>query len=524
MSNKTNLFLLLFLFLLCSFLYLYNLDARDFWAPDEGDFAQIAKELDNNYIVPHLNNKPCGEKPPLFYYMIKLSSKIFHVLKDEISMRIPSGAFAIGGILFFFITLKNFFNIPLAIISSCILLSNPLYYWQARYLQVDMIFSVLLFSSLLFFFWFYKTKKIIFYYLCFICLALAFMAKGPISVVLAVPVIVIFLFLQKNIRLLLVKETVVGIIIFIAIVVPWYLLVYYKEGLPYLYENIIRQNFIRFFDAWSHKRPFYYYFTTLPLDFFPWSIFLPMGIYIAFTEYKKNPYVIFFLVWFIWMFLFFSLSSGKISKYMLPLLPSLSLLSSLSFLKDKSRYNLIALIFFLVLQLILAGFFFLYKLHIYPEFFIERIIIGILCVALAFAIYFFLKHRSMKKVFIAIFIFMITLFSIGNLSVYAKWNNYKSPKAFCENIKPYVQKGIPWVYYGSMRGVYIYYIGSFAHHIDEHDIKKLEKFKGRMDNFFILTRNRNLEEIHNTLGKVEILLKERIGDTIMVFCRYIKGN
>jgi len=516
--------ILLSLILLCSFLYLYNIGARDFWAPDEGDFAQIVKELDNNYIVLHLNNTPYGEKPPLFYYMAKLSSRIFSSLKDEISLRIPSAIFAMGGILFFFLTIKNFFNQSVAIISSSILLSSPLYYWQARYLQVDMVFSVLVSCSLLCFFWFHNNKKKVFFYLHVISMALAFLTKGPVAILLIIPIIIIYLVLQKNIRLLFHKETAIGIFIFIAITIPWYLLVYFREGFPYLYENIVRQNLTRFFEAWSHKRAFYYYFTTLPLDFFPWSIFLPMGIYITFTEYKKNHPVLYFLIWFVWMFLFFSLSSGKISKYMLPLLPSIALISTFPFFKEKSQYNRYVLFVFIAVLFILSGLLFFFKLSQHREFFLERIIAGILCLATGVLVYIFLRKDAIKKAFITIFIFMFFLYGIGNTSVYAKWNEYKSPRFLCEKIKTYIAQGAPWIFYGSMRGVYIYYTGSFAIHIDEHNVQRLKEMKDRLGTFFILTRNRDIDEINNAIGKVHILLKEKVGDTVMVFCHYVKAN
>ncbi|HNS15108.1 MAG TPA: hypothetical protein PKM08_07225, partial [Syntrophorhabdaceae bacterium] len=68
--------------IISAILFLYNAGSRDFWAPDEGDFAQIVKELDGNFIVPHLNGKPYGEKPPLFYYLNYLSAKVFSPLTD----------------------------------------------------------------------------------------------------------------------------------------------------------------------------------------------------------------------------------------------------------------------------------------------------------------------------------------------------------------------------------------------------------------------------------------------------------
>ena len=170
---------LLAICVICSVLFFLNPQSRDFWAPDEGDFAQIARELPDNPVVPHLNGKPYGEKPPLFYYITFLSKIVFRSTSDEVSLRFPSGLFALLGIIFFFVTIRKFFDHHKALLAACILLSTPLYYWQARYLQVDMVFSVFVSSCLLFFFWFYNTRKEYLIYLSFLFLAFAFLTKGP---------------------------------------------------------------------------------------------------------------------------------------------------------------------------------------------------------------------------------------------------------------------------------------------------------------------------------------------------------
>ncbi len=109
---------------------------------------------------------------------------------------------------------------------------------------------------------------------------------------------------------------------------------------------------------------------------------------------------------------------------------------------------------------------------------------------------------------------------IANISVYEKWNQYKSPKPMCDRIKPFVRDGTPWVYYGSMRGIYIYYIGTFAIPVDEHKTEELKKLKGELREFFILTRKRDIKEVSDTLIDVNQLFEEKIGDTVMVFAHY----
>jgi 4-amino-4-deoxy-L-arabinose transferase-like glycosyltransferase len=379
-STRTAKIAFVLILAVSALLFLTNLGGRDFWAPDEGDFAQIVKELDNDLVVPHLNGETYGEKPPLFYYAVFACAKIFRWLPDEASMRLASSFAAIAVIVVFFLILKARFGLARTLYATAILGLTPLFYWQARYLQVDMAFSAALVAALLTFFQYMETGRKVWYYLFFVCLALAFMTKGPLSVALAAPVIVLYCATERRWGAFLNRHTCPGILLFIAIVLPWYLAVYAREGFPYLYENILRQNFLRFFDAWSHKRPFYYYFTTLPLDFFPFSLFLPLGLYVAVRNWKTDWRTRFFTLWFAWFFFFLSLSSGKISKYMLPALPALAVIVSGTITDAKSIYNRIV---FAVTAGVFAALgigLLVYRTSLYSEFLPERIILGSLAV------------------------------------------------------------------------------------------------------------------------------------------------
>lgn len=516
-SSKTFTILIL---AACCLLFLTGLGARDFWAPDEGDFAQIVKELDNDLVVPHLNNSAYGEKPPLFYYVVFAFAKTFPFLPNETSMRLASSMAAIVIIMFFFLVVSRSFGTRRAVTGSIMLALTPLFYWQARYLQVDMVFSAALVLALLSFFQFMESARKGYYYLFFVMLALAFMTKGPLAVALAIPVVLFYCASEKKLPLLLGKHTWLGLIAFLLIVVPWYLAVYIREGLPYLYENILRQNFLRFFDAWSHKRPFYYYFTTLPLDFFPWSLFLPMGLYMAVKGWGKDRGMRFFSIWFVWFFFFLSLSSGKISKYMLPALPALSVIVSGCIEDEKTRYNKIVFPILGAVFCALGILLFTFRTSLYTEFHLERIILGSLGLLSGILIFVCVGMRRVRAAFACVAIFMALAYMTGNISIFGKWNHYKSPRPMCEKIKALAGEKTPWVYYGSMRGVYVYYTGRFAVHIDEHDTAQLRKFAANEKEFFLLSRSRDAGEVESAVPGIRVRFEERIGGTDMALFHF----
>jgi 4-amino-4-deoxy-L-arabinose transferase-like glycosyltransferase len=77
----------------------------------------------------------------------------------------------------------------------------------------------------------------------------------------------------------------------------------------------------------GHRQPVYYYLTTLPADFLPWTIFAIPAL-IARWPYRlalKDVSSQLCLCWFMAILLFFTISDTKRDLYLLPLLPTLAL-------------------------------------------------------------------------------------------------------------------------------------------------------------------------------------------------------
>ncbi len=504
-------------------LFFTNIGMRDFWAPDEGDFGQIVRELPDNPVVPHLNGKAYAEKPPLFYYATFLSRKIFTFSSDEGAMRMMTALFALAGALFLFFALRHL-RTGSSLLATLILVTSPLYYWQARYLQVDMIFSVFVSGTLLFFLLYWQGRNPFLLYCTAFCGGLAFMTKGPLALVLTAPVMAGHILVSGKPRAVGVKTALLSLLIFLCVVLPWYGAVWWKEGAAYLYENVIRQNVTRFFDAWSHKRPFYYYFTTLPLDFFPWSLFLPFGIYGAVKRVRSDAVARYLLLWAVWMFLFFSLSSGKISKYLLPFLPAAAAMTAFGFMEGKTPYHSLIVNLLSFLLCAAAGFLLFYRTDLYPEFTVQRFVMAFFALAAAVTLFLGGRKKDLKTVTVVLVLFLTASYLMANLSVYRALNRYKSPRIMAEEIRLHLRDGTPWAYYGSFRGVYVYYVGTKALHVDEHDTAGLARLGREVPRFYLLTRKRDAAEVESVFGKVTPVVESRIGDTEMVLILVERGG
>ncbi len=505
----------------CCALFFTNLGGRDFWAPDEGDFAQIVKELDNDLVVPHLNGEAYGEKPPLFYYAVFACAKLFRWLPDEASMRLASSFAAIAVIVVFFLTLKARFGLTRTLHATAILGLTPLFYWQARYLQVDMVFSAALVVALLFFFTFMETERKASYYLFFICLALAFMTKGHS---------------QRGARrarhhLYCASEKMghrqpalpaSASSLFIAIVLPWYLPCMPARVFP-TSTNILRQNFCGSSAPGATRGPFTTILQRSP-GFFPFSLFLPLGLYAAVRNWKTDRSTRFFTLWFVWFFFFLSLSSGKISKYMLPALPALAVIVSGNDHRHESIYNRIAFGVTAGVFAALGMGLIVYRTSLYGEFLPERVILGSLAICAGFLVFLSMRHHRARAAFVSIAAFMALAYMTGNISIFEKWNRYKSPKPMAQKIRALAGDTVPWVYYGSMRGVYVYYVGRLAVHVEEHDVAGLKDLASRRREFYILTRGRDADEVTGALPGAVVETEDRIGDTAMVLFKFTRED
>src|SRR5260370_18311969 len=85
--------------LLAAILYLPGLGRPALWEPDEGRYAEIAREMvvSGDYVTPRDDFELYFEKPPLVYWANAASIKIFGA--NEFSVRLPAALLRIGQII-----------------------------------------------------------------------------------------------------------------------------------------------------------------------------------------------------------------------------------------------------------------------------------------------------------------------------------------------------------------------------------------------------------------------------------------
>ena len=352
---------ILFLLGFCFIIYFINLGRWDLWNPDEPRYAQVAKEMVNggDWVLMHYNGKNYGNKPPLFFWLIALSSYLWQGF-TSFSVRFPPALFGTLTVLLTFLIGKALYSSRTGFLSGLILATSVEFAYISTRADTDSTLTFFTTASLFCFLRWYQyspprldceskrpsplsigesevvrggwikkeSGRNLLIYGFYIGMALATLVKGPVGFILPLLVSLIYLATQRDWKGIKRMRLLPGMLLMIAIVLAWYAPAVWKGGKDFLNQTLMVHTIDRFATGWSKVRPFYYYLYNFPADFMPWVLFLPAALVYGFSKevFEKRKEFLFLLVWFVVIFLFFSLSKGKRPLYLLPLYPAASLM------------------------------------------------------------------------------------------------------------------------------------------------------------------------------------------------------
>jgi 4-amino-4-deoxy-L-arabinose transferase-like glycosyltransferase len=310
-------------------LFLPGIGGRDLWNPDEPRYAEVAREMraGGDWLVPHLNGRIYAEKPPLLFWMIGAASFATGEV-DEVAARLPSLLSAIVALYALFGIARRFFDRRVAWAAVLVFATSGRILWQARVGQIDMLLLACVTLAMYGFVRGWVDGRRSGYRLFFVAAGLGTLAKGPVGLLPPLLSILLFAWLARERGRLREMGLGTGLAIWAGIVLLWLVPAAIAGGEDYLRTILFKQNVQRFADPWHHLKPFWYYLTTIPADFFPWTFFLPGALWVGWrrsTEGERRGYL-FALSWIVATVLFFSISPAKRTVYVLQMFPALALL------------------------------------------------------------------------------------------------------------------------------------------------------------------------------------------------------
>jgi 4-amino-4-deoxy-L-arabinose transferase-like glycosyltransferase len=353
---------------------------------------------------------------------------------------------------------------------------------------------------------------------------------GPVNLVMPGLVIFLYLLVMKDLRHLRHLRLGWGILIFLAITAPWYVVVSLQKG--YAFDLLIKTNISRYFHTWTHEQPFYYYLINLPWAFAPWSLFLPGAFHLAFSRRSLDDRkaLRFLLVWAIGLFVFFSLSQAKRNEYLLGIYPALALLvgylgdQAVRFWPDKYYRKTIvipAIIILAFLTLATVGLPVTIGI-LFKEWFLAAIGVSVITGLFAILLYVAWRRNQSRRLILlpAAFILVFTLYAVHVLV--PKLEFHKSPRPFCVEIAKRLEKGGKWAMYKFYRAAYVYYTDSFCKVLDSEN--DLRAFLDQPTLSLVVMKETQYTSLSDALrAETRLVFKQRVGHRAMVLISNGKG-
>ncbi len=325
---------MLLLGLLCLGLFGLRLGSSTLPNPDESRYAEIPREMlaTGDWVTPRLNGVNYFEKPPLVYWTVAASQRLFGA--NEWAIRAIPALFALGGVLLTYATARRLYGRDAGLAAGVVLATALLYFGLARILLLDMVVSVLMSAALFCFILGVEEpagarRRWLFYGL-YASMALATLTKGLIGFLVTGAVMFLWLLVFNQWRRLRPFYLPTGALLFLALAAPWHVLAALRNE-TWVHRYFVFEHWQRFTSpAAGRGGPWWYFIPIVLVGLFPWCGFLWPALRSAlrggWAARQANANAWFFATWAGFIFLFFSLSHSKLPPYILPVFPPLAVL------------------------------------------------------------------------------------------------------------------------------------------------------------------------------------------------------
>ncbi|HNP22989.1 MAG TPA: glycosyltransferase family 39 protein [Panacibacter sp.] len=320
-SNTYKPFHFLLLLTLLAVVLLFRLGATPIYILDEVKNAQCAKEMmhNNNLVVPTFNGELRTDKPPLHYFFMIVSYKVFG--ETEFAARFFS---VVMGLLTVFVTFfytKRHSNAFHGFCAALVLACSTHFLFEFRLSVPDpyLIFFITLglFSG----FTWLQESKVVQLYLAAFALGMATLAKGPVALALPGLCLLVWVVITKKWKTAFTWHLIPAFLLLCVVTIPWYYAVDKATDGAWTKGFFIDNNLNRFSDPQEGHGGFF--FVTLLfvlIGLLPFMSFLG-GVVKERKALLKNDLVKFGSIVVLAFVVFFSVSSTKLPNYPMPCYP-----------------------------------------------------------------------------------------------------------------------------------------------------------------------------------------------------------
>ncbi|BAO86279.1 glycosyltransferase family 39 protein [Caballeronia cordobensis] len=350
---------LILLILALAIVWFAPLGLRHLVPSDEGRYAEMAREMfvTGDWITPRYNGYKYFEKPPLQTWANALTFAWFGI--GEWQARLYTALTGFAGVLLVGYTGTRVFNAMTGFAAAVILATCPYWNLMGHFNALDMGLSFWMELTLCALLLAQRpglsTRHVrLWMWLCWAGMGAAVLSKGLVGLILPGAVLVLYSLVSRDWALWRRLYIGSGVIVFLIVTAPWFVLVQMKNPEFFDFFFIVQQ-FRRYLTPEQNRPGAWYYFVpVLLVGFLPWlSIAFRSVRHGLKTPRQPNGFapVTMLLVWSAFIFLFFSASHSKLLSYVLPIAPALALVIGLylpSLTKSRYRMHLIGYAVFLI--------------------------------------------------------------------------------------------------------------------------------------------------------------------------------
>lgn len=304
-----------------------GLEASTIWDANEAFYAETPRQMvrSGDYVNPTFNGAPRFNKPVLSYWIVAGFYQVFGISVWAERVAIAVGALGIAAAAF--VIARVLWSVRAAWIAALVILSAPRVVFFARRIFID-VWITLFMSLVLMFFVLAEARprhRRRYLLLMYAAAGLGVLTKGPVAIALPALAFGLYLLIERRLRDIPRMHLLPGALIVIAIVAPWYAMVYAEHGWGHIREFFIGENIGRYAETVGEQdRPFLFYLPVLLTELFPWAIFVPAALWAAVRA--KRPLVRLLLAWIAVIVLVFTFSSTKQDLYIFPIAAALAAL------------------------------------------------------------------------------------------------------------------------------------------------------------------------------------------------------
>lgn len=296
-------------------LYLYDLSGVGLLSTDEPRYVAVGRAMfqSGDWITPRLWGSPWFEKPPLLYWMTAAATSLG--AGPEISGRLPIALLSLAFLCIFCAMLSAEFGSISAVFATAALATSAGWIVESDFCLTDLPLTCFFALAVLLLLPMLRSNAApsrVRLAVSGVCLGFAVLAKGLVPLVLILPA---FWFLRSYWR-----KWWLAIGGCLVVSLPWYLLVYQRNGQAFFEDFFLKQHFQRFYSkTLEHAQPWYFYIPVLLGVLFPWTpLFAWLTSRATWDERRR-----FLLAIIVFGVVFFSASFNKLPGYLLPLVPLL---------------------------------------------------------------------------------------------------------------------------------------------------------------------------------------------------------